>query len=357
MEKVEKMRKILEIMGWSQARLARELDVSPKTLSLWLNGKGVPQQKRYETIDAFYDQALKEKSAKEGKFELDPVNDPEFSEKVLQGILLKEKEKTDPEDKYQRVKKNHKEYYNGKIVAKKLEEENFSRIIIFPSINEGARKEWYKVGGNSALFYKYYAGPRTGRSPRILDDSDLRCRFKNGVTMIHMGEKLLKDFEDVGFRVTEGEFGIIFVELDKVFKEKEVKEMDELERTNRERVKRMITPKENFPDIYGYVRKLAQILPPKVKKMDGAYRATFGEGVLNSIYEMYKIYFRMGNGRIGKEEAFVRILEQVDDITAVLAVADENNMFDLTTRIRIGEAITDLKTTLAKRSLQKDYKK
>ena len=57
----------------------------------------------------------------------------------------------------------------------------------------------------------------------------------------------------------------------------------------------------------------------------------------------------MGNGRIEKSIALGEMLMQMDNVAAILAIADENKLFDLVTRVRIGETLVDLKNTLAKR--------
>jgi hypothetical protein len=74
-----------------------------------------------------------------------------------------------------------------------------------------------------------------------------------------------------------------------------------------------------------------------------------GNNLLVAVAEMYKIYFKMGNGRIEKNVALEVMLLQMDNVAAMLAIMDENKLFDLVTRVRIGETLVDLKNTVAKR--------
>ena len=39
----------------------------------------------------------------------------------------------------------------------------------------------------------------------------------------------------------------------------------------------------------------------------------------------------------------------MDDIAAILAIVDENKLFDLATRVRVGETLVDLKNTIVRR--------
>lgn len=343
MKEVKKLEEILTATGWSQATLAGMIKVSPKSLNSWLNGKSVPQKKRIKIINEVYVRVINTSKTKI------PEAQNNFDTKILRGILIEEQAKEDIGGKTKEMRAKRKKYFDGKIVARKLEENNYGRIILFPSRDGEDEDEWYKVGGNSVLFYKYYMGPRMGRKPVIRDDTDMQYRFKNGIAIVHWGEKFMEDVRRIGLVVQRSEFGLIIADLDKKFSPKEAEEMQNREKNDKAKVQKMIIPKENFPDIYGLIRNLAQILPPKVKKMDGAYREVFGNSLLTAVAELYKIYFKMGNGRIEKSIALGGMLMQMDNVAAILAIADENKLFDLVTRVRIGETLVDLKNTLAKR--------
>ena len=81
----------------------------------------------------------------------------------------------------------YKIYFEQKQLALILEKSNDSKLILFPSVStRGAKDEWLKLGGNSALFYKYLIAPRLGKkSPTIRPDTDTNHRFKNGIISIH----------------------------------------------------------------------------------------------------------------------------------------------------------------------------
>ena len=353
---LDRLRAVMRANKWSQVETAAQIGVAQKTLSFWLTGKTQPVIEKVRVIEEFCNKneqsnrksnksnRIGNKSNKTGN----KGNDEEFTTKVLKGILLESQagKEFDERDKISQDK--HREYYNGKMIALSLEEKNNSRLILYPSLS-GTKDEWYKMGGQSALFYKYIVGPRLKKKPVIRKDNDLRHRFKHGIVSVHWGEKFMKDAATIGLAVKKIDYGLIIVEMERVYTASEIMEMHKREQEDAEKVKKMIMPARNYPDIYALIRQLSQILPVKVKKMDGAYREVFGKMMLEILTNLNKIYFRMANGRMRAEVAREEMLGQIDDMTAMLAIMDENQLFDVTTRTRIGETIVDMKMTIKKR--------
>lgn len=349
---LDTLKKIMQSTGWSQADTANKLGVSAKTLGFWLNGRVTPSTKNIETIQNFCSRYLKNsqphpKTSSKNEQTIAKSSE-EFTTSILKGILVEAQSGKELDERDKLDKDRHRDYYNGKVIALTLEDKNNSRLILFPSL-AGTTDEWYKMGGQSALFYKYVIGPRLKKKPVIRNDNDLRHRFKHGIVSVHWGEKFIEDVATIGLVAKRIDYGIIIVDLERSYSTKEINEMRQREQTDQAKVKKMVTPKENLPDLYGLIRQLSQILPPKIKKMDGAYRETFGNTMLDSLMNLNKIYFRMANGHLSRATARDEMLCQIDDITALLAIIDENALFDLVTRTRIGETLVDLKTIIAKR--------
>ena len=57
----------------------------------------------------------------------------------------------------------------------------------------------------------------------------------------------------------------------------------------------------------------------------------------------------MANGRMPVQEAHGELLRQIDNMTALIVIIDENQLIDLTTRTRIGEILVDIKLTIKRR--------
>lgn len=196
---LNRLRAVMRANKWSQVETAAQIGVTQKTLSFWLTGKTQPAIEKVRVIEEFCNKneqsnrksnksnRIGNKSNKTGN----KGNDEEFTTKVLKGILLESQagKEFDERDKISQDK--HREYYNGKMIALSLEEKNNSRLILYPSLS-GTKDEWYKMGGQSALFYKYIVGPRLKKKPVIRKDNDLRHRFKHGIVSVHWGEKKKK---------------------------------------------------------------------------------------------------------------------------------------------------------------------
>ena len=120
-----------------------------------------------------------------------------LTKKELSGILLESQSGKEMDEGDKLNDERYREYYNGKVIALALEDKNNSRLILYPSLS-GTKDEWYKMGGNSALFYKYIVGPRLKKKPVIRKDNDLRHRFKHGIVAIHWGDKFMKDVALLG---------------------------------------------------------------------------------------------------------------------------------------------------------------
>ena len=272
----------------------------------------------------------------------------DLTTKVLKGILLENQAGREMDEGDKQNDEKYREYYNGKVIALALEDKNNSRIILFPSLS-GKKDEWYKMGGQSALFYKYVLGPRLKKKPIIRKDNDLRHRFKHGIVAVHWGDRFMKDVALLGMRAKRIDYGIIVVEMERTYTAKEIEEMRNLEKSEQDKLIKMVMPEKNYPDLYGLIRQLARLLPPKIKKMDAVYREVIGSEMLEKLIKLVEIYFQMANGRMPVQEAHEALLRQIDNMTALIVIIDENQLIDLTTRTRIGEILVDIKLTIKRR--------
>lgn len=241
-----------------------------------------------------------------------------------------------------------KHYYEVKGAVIVLEEKNNDRVYLFPS-STGAKGEWYRVGGRSALFYKYFLGPRMGRRDiRIRKDTDTRMVFRHGVAAVHQGDRFMRSVEKLGYEVRENRLGVIVVELEKTFTAAEIKNMGETARSELEQVQLMLTPAKSMPGLYAKMRGLARALTPKVKKLHPAYRETLGNKMLDATAELFVTYFRVANGVQDESAGGKELMMGVNRLAGLLAMVDEIELFDPVTRTRFGEWIIEIKEEVEK---------
>lgn len=338
----EKLQKIMKKRNWSRAELANELGVSTKTLSYWISEKSQPSEKNSEKIE----QLLAEVGGKGRATEDQNIK--------LQGILLDRGagsvEDDDDEAYYKNelAKERRAAYYKAKRIARVLEEDNRSRLILFPSIG-GADKEWYKVAGNSLLFYKYRIGPRLGRKVKVLRDSDKREKFMYGVSSIHWLDEFAKKMAGLGYAdYSEVESGVVIFELGKEYSAQEIKELAAQVKRERELLQDTIRPKRCFPEVYGIYIDLAKILPMKVRKMDNVFRDIMGRDLTKKLIEIGGIYFGMANGHIDVDAARNKMLIAIDNMLGALAVIEEIGAIPEAGVLRLGTGLVNLKEAVEK---------
>ena len=321
----DKLREIIRVKKWKQKELAKQFGVSEKTVSFWINDKKRPSEGHLNEIDKMHDDLMNHEVPARLR---DVVQDYQARDG------LDETEKTFTVDE--------KTYYEGKCYVLAREKDNSRYVYLYPSTSKEA-DGWYKVGGRSLLFYKNLLAPRLGREAKVRDDTDKVHRFNKGITSVRWGERLMAEAEGLGYRASRTQHGIIVIDLMRDYSEAEIKAMAEVVRLERDKVKKMVKPKANYPNIMVVMNKLIQVLPSKVKKLDASYRGVWGKELLEPMTEMIKIYFRFANGRMEKRDAKIEMLERTDDLMAMIYMMDECGMLDVTARTRLGENVVEIR--------------
>lgn len=329
MTMADKIKEILQINGWKQKELAKQLGVSEKTVSLWVNNKKRPSEKKQQKINQIYHDLT--------------ANNTSIPHNEI--IELQSKKGLDEFEKV--LTDNEKEYYAAKCYVLAKEKDNQRFIYLFPSLGKEI-DGWYKVGGKSLLFYKNILAPRLGRDAKLRDDTDRIYRFGDGIASARWGDKLIEESRILGYDARRIEYRIIVVDLGKDYGESEIKKMARVIHEERWRVRKIIKPKNNYPNLMMEINKLVRVLPSKVKKLDVSYRNVWGKELLEPMAELVKIYYRFANGRMEKKDARFEMLERIDDLAAMIYMMDECGMLDITARARLGENVVCIRQEIEK---------
>lgn len=327
----DKLKEILWVKKWKQKELAAKFGVSEKTMSFWVNNKKRPAGYRLDEIDKMY-REIDHSDVDEGAADI--VRDYQAREG------LEEHEKVFTE--------KQKSYYEGKCLVLAKETKNNRYVFLYPSIG-GEKEGWYKVGGRSLLFYKNLLASRLGREAKIRDDTDRVHRFRNGIASVRWGDRLMVEAEELGYTASKIKFGVIVIDLKKEYSDAEIRVMTKAARAERNRLRKMIKPKANYPEIMMAMNKLIQVLPSKIKRIDKSYRETWGKELMEPMTEMVKIYFRFANGRMERRDARIEMLERTDDLAAMIYMMDESGMLDITARTRLGENLVTIRREIENR--------
>lgn len=320
----DKLREIRQEKRWSQKELAGKLRVSEKTMSFWINGKKQPARANLVEIDKLYHE-LVDTPRSEVKEEIQEFQAKMAVDEVEKSLTLSEKT-----------------YYEAKCYCLAKEKTNCRYVYLFPSVGKEV-DGWYKVGGRSLLFYKNLLAPRLGREAKLRDDHDRIHRFDKGIVSVRWGNKLMAEAVSLGYSAKRIEYDIIMIDLNKDYSEAEIRTMAEAIKRERNKVKKMVKPKANYPSIVVAINKLIQVLPSKVKKLDKSYREVWSAQLLSPLIELTKIYFRFANGRMEQKDAKLEMLSRVDDLGAMIYMMDEAGMLDITARTRLGENVCGIR--------------
>lgn len=238
-------------------------------------------------------------------------------------------------------------YYQQKELAAALEKTNDHKLIAFPSVYKGgAKDEWLKLGGNSLLFYKYYIAPRLGKkNVKINQDNETRCKFKDGLAMVHWKKLFLENMDRLKYKYIE-EDGLIKVDIKHTFTADEIKSMATREKTERVMANRLIVPEAIEPKVYAKLLKLAEIMPYKAKSIEKTFRGDFGTGLNRAVTEMLMIYAQMVDGLISPANAKVLLKKSIAKMGAILIILNEAKIFDVETEYKLGKILAELKDSV-----------
>ena len=240
----------------------------------------------------------------------------------------------------------YKLYFKTKQLAKLLEEDNNSKLILFPSAS-GEKDEWLKMGGSSALFYKYLIAPRLNKkSPTIRPDTDLSHRFKDGIISIHWKNLFLKNLTKIGLPPPHEENGLLIVELNHKFTQAEIKKLKSREKEKHAEINQILKPKNSIPELYHILLVLAKSLPPKVAKLKEPYRNDFGSQINHTVCELFITYTDYVDKNITSLSAKSSFHRSVNKLNALLIILNENKLLDYSTIGRVGRTLLDLRETI-----------
>lgn len=241
----------------------------------------------------------------------------------------------------------YRSYFTTKQIAKTLEITNNSRIIAFPSVpSKNGKIEWYKIGGNSAYFYKYIIAPRLNKKPpTIHPDTDLNHRFKDGVIAINNHQAFIDNLTKLGYK-SHLESSLIIFDLNHIFSVNEIKSLKDREHEDKAKLNQLFRPQNSKPEVYRLIIELSRTIPTKAKNLKRGFHDDFAPGLNHAVINLCKSYHRYANGRMETSEAKELLLGFLDDLTAILSILSENDCLSITDQIRLGKLINDLKNNI-----------
>lgn len=272
-----------------------------------------------------------------------------FSKPEQEEIARKRVGGAEPEqDSVRLAKAEKREKYRAiKRRVKEMEIGNQDRIIAFPSLSDDDR--WYKLMEFSALYYAYRLAPRMGRKARILQDSDrfLKSQFATSLFNIEDFVAKIKDYEE-GIKIDKSKDGVYIFTLPRPITDDDYAALRRTEETRRERLHNVLKPKDMDPAIFNALLMVERQLLPRIKKLERGYYDAVGKTMAENVHRIMMIYGMLTDGLVGKDDAGIAILENVNSLAAGLILLAELRTWPYETAALIGENINTLKKLVLK---------
>ena len=233
-------------------------------------------------------------------------------------------------------------YEELKAVVKKLEEKNYSRLIVFRS----GSKDWYKMGGNSVLIYKNQIVPHLKMKANIQPDTDFtKTLFEDGVVSFRGTESLQERLQKIEKlkRVTKKNDVVVF-DLTFVTTIEQMEQYREELRDEKERACAIL--KANIvlaPEVYGKLKYIQKRIFETVRKMTVYERSYNGMVMAEYSRLMTKNYMMMNNNMISEKEGWSEILRLTNLLIMEVTFVTELNVLRSDVGANIGAELIDVR--------------
>ena len=239
-----------------------------------------------------------------------------------------------------------------KVVA--LEEGNRKNLILFKSTGN-----WYKMGGNSALFYYYDIAPRVGVSPKLQSDRDYYSKFEHGVISIRdikaFGVKMSLIDVRLDKKQTEGEDIIVYT-LPNTYTEEEIARLMNVEKVKHDQFNAIVKVVNCRPKYYTDLRIATKKIYEFVRKSEPILRGTLGKDLFNNMRAANVSYLSYTRGAEDIETHFRSSAKNIKDALNVVTILMEIEVMPLDFAIEIANSLTGLLDNLRKSYVQEKDK-
>ena len=222
-----------------------------------------------------------------------------------------------------------------------LEAENYSKLVLFSSGGE-----WFKMGGNSLLIYKYVIAPMLNLKPTIQPDTDyMKTQFVGGLISFRGPEAIRKKLERAKVLKEERKGGATIVfELNFSVTEEQLKEFSDEARYEQERALTILKPPVVLvPVIYDKLRHVQKRVFETVRKMSIFERDYNGLLIAEYSRKMVKYYMMINNRMMDEVEGWEKILEANNLLMIEIAFAAELKIWRQDIAISVGAELIEIK--------------
>ena len=233
-------------------------------------------------------------------------------------------------------------YEELKQAIKKLEEKNYSRLIVFRS----GGKDWYKMGGNSLLIYKNQIVPHLKMKANVQPDTDYtKTIFADGIISFRGVESLTERLQKIEkLKHITRKSDVVVFDLNFVTTIEQMEQYREELRDEKERAVAIL--KTNIvlsPEVYGKLKYIQKRIFETVRKMTVYERSYNGMVMAEYSRLMTKNYMMMNNNMISEKEGWSEILRLTNLLIMEVTFVTELNVLRSDVGANIGAELIDVR--------------
>lgn len=240
-----------------------------------------------------------------------------------------------------------KRYEAEKKKVKEIEKTNRSRIIAFRST-----RDWWKIGGHSALIYYYRIAPRLGKDVNLMNDMDYFSTFSTGVISIRSIEEFEEELSKLGIKLEKETEAIKSFKLPKALSETELKKLKEQEKQKLEKVNKIVMSEDNEVDplMWAEIRELEKMSFGLYSKIKPGAREVFYEKMIDNMRTISAGYLSVTDKQNTQSKEILMIIRRVIKrmLNDIRMLTNEKQL-PLNSGAKMGESLAKLKEMVEKK--------
>lgn len=235
------------------------------------------------------------------------------------------------------------EYKQRKLKIFEFEKKNLSHLLVFRT-----DKNWWTLGGNSALIYYYRLVPRLNIKVNLRADSDFFANFKYGVVSLKDVDKFCERIESLGLKLKTKKESAILYTLPNPLTTSDIKRLQEMEKTERENLNKDIAPKITEPELYMKLRELEKMIYNNMKKDDAVNREYLTMEMAKYARQMLEIFLMTANGVYSEKEGFLKLRLISQKLRVQVAIVAEEKIWAQKNCLKMAAKIVEIQKIFEK---------
>lgn len=238
-------------------------------------------------------------------------------------------------------------YKKRKHIVRALENDNHSKIIAFATLGETG---YWKLIGNSAIYYCYHEARRLKKAVRMRRDTDSYDKDKNGFVAIRDIDAFTKGLAKLGVELTEeiDDPTIRVYDTGVKFSDQDLKNMLQREELLVEQMNEMALPKVSDPEVYQKLRLMFEKVVNAHRTTEPALRGLTQEKILEPAFHAEGVYMLMARDDYDLEKAKKLITFDLEKIIVGVKILQNAKIWSLSQLWEIAELATSCKVLVGK---------